>query len=63
GEFPVETNDPDFAGHRLLLYENLQAVPPTAEVYRVKMMTLDEDITVPMSTMVDGASSSRSGNR
>jgi hypothetical protein len=62
GEFPLGTNDPDYAGHRLLLYENLQAVPPSADVYRVKMMTLDHDIEVPMSTMVDGFSS-QSGNR
>ena len=61
-EFPLATNDPDYAGHRLLLYENLQAVPPSADVYRVKMLTLDHDIEVPMSTMVDGFSS-QSGNQ
>jgi len=61
-EFPVETNDREFAGHRLLLYENLEAVPPSADIYRVRMMTLDDDITVPMSTMVGGFSSSRPSN-
>lgn len=56
-QFPIESTDREFAGHRLVLYENLEAIPPSADIYRIKMMTLDDDITVPMSTMVEGFSS------
>lgn len=57
GDFPINTNDPEYMGHHLLLYQNLEAVPPSIDVYRVKMLTLDDDIQVPMSNMLDGSTS------
>lgn len=47
--FPIETNVPSIRGRRLLLYENLRAVSPTMKSLRLRMLTLDQDIVVPLS--------------
>jgi hypothetical protein len=47
GTFPIQGED---LSHRLnlLLYENTAWTPPTEKFLRIKMLTLDHDIVVPM---------------
>jgi len=47
GCFPVSTNEANWQGERLLLYENLQWTPPTEKLLRIRMLTLPHDIFVP----------------
>lgn len=47
GQFPILGDDLTPAHSSLILYENLNWVPPTTKTVRVRMLTLDHDITVP----------------
>ena len=47
--FPIDTNIPSVRGRQVLLYENLEAVPASLNVLRVRMLTLDHDIVLPLS--------------
>jgi|GEM_PF-1791841 len=48
GRFPVESNEPGWQGRGLLLYENKNWAPPTGKFLRVRMLTLNHDIVVPL---------------
>jgi len=54
GRFPVESNQPRWAGQSLLLYENKQWAPPTAAMLKIRMLTLPHDIEVPFSRFEAG---------
>jgi hypothetical protein len=49
--FPIESNQPEWKNHRLLLYENTRYQPPTAEFLHIRMMTLTKDIVVRWSEL------------
>jgi hypothetical protein len=48
GSFPITSNQPDWQGENLLLYENKQWIPPTDKALRIRMLTLPYDIVVPL---------------
>ena len=48
GRFPISSNQPDWKGESLLLYENKQWTPPVDKVLRIRMLTLSHDIVVPI---------------
>jgi 4-amino-4-deoxy-L-arabinose transferase-like glycosyltransferase len=50
-EAPIQTNISSRRGRCLRLYEYLDASPPSAEFYRVKMLSLSYDVVVPMSQL------------
>jgi hypothetical protein len=52
GVFPIESNVPGFMGRKLFLYENLDATAPTAKTLRLRMLSLDHDIVVPLSELL-----------
>jgi hypothetical protein len=54
GRFPVLSNEPEWKGENLLLYENKQWTPPTEKELRIRMLTLPHDIVVPMGQFVPG---------
>ncbi len=47
GRFPITSNQPNWQGEDLLVYENLQWTPPTEKMLRIRMLTLPHDIVVP----------------
>jgi len=49
--FPIETNVPSRKGRKLFLYENPNPPPITASVLNVSMMTLSNDIKIPMDDL------------
>jgi hypothetical protein len=50
GRFPISGDDVSSSFANLVLYENLNWTPPTAKYMRVKMLTMDHDITVPWAS-------------
>jgi hypothetical protein len=48
GRFPIATNEPSWAGQGLRLYENMQWSPPVDKFLKIRMMTLNHDIIVPL---------------
>jgi hypothetical protein len=48
GRFPISSNERDWQGESLLLYENKQWTPPADKVLRIRMLTLPHDIVVPI---------------
>ncbi len=52
GVFPIKTNVPSLEGRKLFLYENLRATAPTAKTLRLRMLSLDHDIVVPLSALL-----------
>ncbi len=50
GRFPIQSNEPSWQHTGLLLYENKQWAPPTDSVLRLRMLTLNHDIVVPMGS-------------
>jgi len=48
GTFPVEGRDLASPNLSLVLYQNMAWTPPTEKFLRIKMLTLDHDIVVPM---------------
>jgi hypothetical protein len=48
GSFPIASNEADWKGESLLVYENKQWSPPADKVLTVRMLTLPHDIVVPM---------------
>jgi hypothetical protein len=50
GRFPIQSNEPGWQNASLLLYENKQWAPPTDSVLRLRMLTLNHDIVVPMGS-------------
>jgi 4-amino-4-deoxy-L-arabinose transferase-like glycosyltransferase len=48
GRFPIQSNETQWQGRNLLLYENTQWVPPTGKVLHLRMLTLNHDILVPI---------------
>jgi hypothetical protein len=48
GRFPISSNEANWKGERLLLYENKQWTPPTDKLLRIRMLTLPYDIVVPI---------------
>jgi hypothetical protein len=52
GRFPVLSNEPEWKGENLLLYENKQWTPPTEKELRIRMLTLPHDIVVPFGQFV-----------
>jgi len=65
GTFPIETNEPDWKGQSLRLYENVQWAPPADKFLRIRMMTLDHDIVVPLDRFdfVRQADSGKTGGK
>jgi hypothetical protein len=47
GRFPILSNEPNWQGEKLLLYENKLWTPPTDKMLRIRMLTLPRDILVP----------------
>ena len=54
GRFPIESNEPNWQGESLLLYENKQWAPPTDPMLKIRMLTLPHDIEVPFSKFEAG---------
>ncbi len=50
-KFPIESNQSEWQMRSLLLYENIQAGPPTEEFLRIRMLTLTHDIVVRLSDL------------
>jgi hypothetical protein len=48
GRFPIESNEPNWQGRSLLLYENKQWAAPAGKVLMIRMLTLHHDIVVPL---------------
>jgi hypothetical protein len=48
GRFPISSNEPAWQGRGLLVYENMKWAPPTGQFLRVRMLTLNHDIVVPL---------------
>jgi hypothetical protein len=48
GRFPLTTNESSWMGQSLLLYENEQWAPPVDKFLRIRMLTLNHDIIVPL---------------
>ena len=48
---PIASNQPGIAGTQLLIYENLQTQPLRARTLRLRMLTLDHDIEVPIGEL------------
>jgi hypothetical protein len=48
GRFPIQSNETQWQGRNLLLYENTQWLPPTGKVLHLRMLTLNHDILVPI---------------
>jgi 4-amino-4-deoxy-L-arabinose transferase-like glycosyltransferase len=48
GRFPIMSNEADWRGRTLVLYENKKWVPPSGKVLRLRMLTLNHDIIVPL---------------
>ena len=46
--FPIVTNEPSWRGQSLRLYENMQWAPPADKFLKIRMMTLNQDIVVPL---------------
>ena len=46
--FPIVTNEPSWTGQSLRLYENTQWTPPVDKFLKIRMMTLNQDIVVPL---------------
>ncbi len=63
GRFPITTNERDWQGENLLLYENTQWTPPADSVLRIRMLTLPHDIVVPIEQfgLGNGAAAGRAG--
>jgi hypothetical protein len=63
GRFPIATNERDWQGENLLLYENKQWTPPADKVLRIRMLTLPHDIMVPIEQfgLGNGAAAGRAG--
>jgi len=63
GRFPIATNERDWQGENLLLYENKRWTPPADKVLRIRMLTLPHDIVVPIEQLGlgNGAAASRTG--
>lgn len=51
GTFPIRCNKPRWQGRSLCIYEDTQAKPPTAKIYRLKMLTMSHNIDVPMAQL------------
>jgi Dolichyl-phosphate-mannose-protein mannosyltransferase len=47
----IDSNIREYAGDTLLLFENTQARPPATGTYRIRMLTMDHDITVPVASL------------
>jgi hypothetical protein len=48
GSFPIQSNQSSWQGKSLLLYENKDWAPPVDKFLRVRMLTLNHDIVVPL---------------
>jgi hypothetical protein len=48
GRFPIESNERDWVGYNLLLYENKSWSVPTSKWLTIRMLTLPHDIVVPL---------------
>jgi Dolichyl-phosphate-mannose-protein mannosyltransferase len=48
GRFPIGSNEPAWQGRGLLVYENMRWAAPTGKFLRVRMLTLNHDIVVPL---------------
>jgi hypothetical protein len=46
---PISSDMPEWKGRSVLLYENTQVTPPTEQFLRVRMLTLNHDIVVPLA--------------
>jgi len=46
--FPISTNEPDWKGRSLLVFENKQWAPPSDKFLKIRMLTLNHDIIVPL---------------
>ncbi len=57
--FPLDTNDPEFEGRRVLVYENKAPKPLTATVVHLRMLTLSRDIVVPVESLLGARTRSR----
>jgi hypothetical protein len=51
GGYPVTTNEPEWRGENLLLYEKKNWVPPSGGVLKIRMLTLPHDIEIPMDQL------------
>jgi hypothetical protein len=49
--FPIVTNEPNWRGESLLLYENKNWSPPTGGMLRIRMLTLPHDIEIPLAEL------------
>lgn len=54
GRFPVTTNEPNWKGENLLLYEKKNWTPPTGGVLKIRMLTLPHDIEIPIGELQSG---------
>lgn len=48
GTFPIQSNQPGWQGKNLLLYENRDWAPPEDKFLRIRMLTLNHDIILPL---------------
>lgn len=52
--YSVTTNQPNWRGENLLLYERKNWTPPSGGVLRIRMLTLPHDIEIPLSELRGG---------
>ena len=50
--FPIESNEPEWQGRRFLVYENERGGAPTEKFLRIRMLTLNYDIVVPLDPLI-----------
>jgi len=50
--FPIESNEPEWQGRRFLVYENERRGAPTEKFLRIRMLTLNYDIVVPLDPLI-----------
>jgi len=48
GRFPIASNQANWSGYSLLLYENKNWAPPVNQWLSIRMLTLNHDIVVPL---------------
>ena len=48
GTFPIQSNEPAWQGKSLQLYENKSWAPPEDKFLRIRMLTLNHDIVLPL---------------
>lgn len=54
GHYPITTNERQWRGENLLLYEKKNWTPPSGGVLKIRMLTLPHDIEIPLDELSGG---------